>query len=84
MLDILKNMSRRIVEMKARMQDSCDQMVEVLNKRSNEILEIKEQLKALGSHKILENQNDVFQESPTILESNMLKGALVIKIVFFE
>ena len=48
-------------------------MIEVLDKQSNVILEIKEQLKVQGSHEISENQNDVVQASPIILESNMLE-----------
>ena len=69
MLNITKDMSKSI----ARMQDSWDQMTEVLDKQSNIILEIKEQSKVQGSHEILENQNDVVQASPIILESNMLE-----------
>ena len=69
MLNITKDMSKSI----ARMQDSWDQMTEVLDKQSNIILEIKEQSKVQGSHEISENQNDVVQASPIILESNMLE-----------
>ena len=69
MLNITKDMSKSI----ARMQDSWDQMIEVLDKQSNIILEIKEQSKVQGSHKISENQNDVVQASPIILENNMLE-----------
>ena len=36
-------------------------------------MEIKEQSKVQGSHEISENQNDVVQASPIILESNMLE-----------
>ena len=78
MLNITKDMSKSI----ARMQDSWDQMTEVLDKQSNTILEIKEQSKVQGSHEILENQSDVLQASPTIQESNMLEGALSTKIEF--
>ena len=73
MLDITKDMSKSI----ARVQDSWDQMIEVLDKQSNVLLEIKEQSKVQGSHEILENQSDVLQASPTIQESNMLEGALI-------
>ena len=69
MLNITKDMSKSI----ARMQDSWDQMIEVLDKQSNIILEIKEQSKVQGSHEISENQNDVVQASPIILENNMLE-----------
>ena len=69
MLNITKDMSKSI----ARMQDSWDQMTEVLDKQSNIILEIKEQSKVQGSHEISENQNDVVQASPIILECNMLE-----------
>ena len=69
MLNITKDMSKSI----ARMQDSWDQMTEVLDKQSNIILEIKKQSKVQGSHEISENQNDVVQASPIILESNMLE-----------
>ena len=77
-LDITKDMSKSI----ARMQDSWDQMIEVLDKQSNVLLEIKEQSKDQGSHEISENQSDVLQASPTIQESNMLEGALSTKIEF--
>ena len=76
MLNITKDMSKSI----ARMQDSWDQMIEVLDKQSNIILEIKEQSKVQGSHKILKNQGDVLQASPIILESNMLEDAPTISI----
>ena len=69
MLNITKDMSKSI----ARMQDSWDQMIEVLDKQSNITLEIKEQSKVQGSHEISENQNDVVQASPIILENNMLE-----------
>ena len=69
MLEILKDMYKSI----ARMQDSKDQIIEFLDKQSSVILEIKEQSKVQGSHKILENQGDVLQASPIILESNMLE-----------
>ena len=69
MLNITKDMSKSI----ARMQDSWDQMTEVLDKQSNIILEIKEQSKVQGSHEISENQNDAVQASPIILECNMLE-----------
>ena len=69
MLNITKDMSKSI----ARMQDLWDQMIEVLDKQSNIILEIKEQSKVQGSHEISENQNDVVQASPIILENNMLE-----------
>jgi len=59
------------------MQDSWDQMIEVLDKQSNVLLELKEQSKDQGSHEISENQSDVLQASPTIQESNMLEGALI-------
>ena len=64
----------------ARMQDSKDQIIEFLDKQSSVILEIKEQSKVQGSHKILENQGDVLQASPIILESNMLEDAPAISI----
>ena len=54
MLDITKNMSKSI----AMMQDSWDQMIEVLDKQSNVILEINEQSKVQGSHEISENKSD--------------------------
>ena len=41
------------------MQDSWDQMTEVLDKQSNIILEIKEQSKVQGSHEI-KDHNDIF------------------------
>ena len=75
-LDITKDMSKSI----ARVQDSWDQMIEVLDKQSNVLLEIKEQSKDQGSHEILENQSDVLQASPTIQESNTLEGALSTKL----
>ena len=62
MLEILRDMSKSI----ARMQD-----LEVLDKQSNVILEIKEQLKVQGSHEISENQ-----------KSNMLEDAPAIQIAF--
>ena len=65
------------MELEAKMQDSWDQMIEVLDKQSNVLLELKEQSKDEGSHEILENQSDVLQASPTIQESNMLEGALI-------
>ena len=68
-LNITKDMSKSI----AWMQDSWDQMTKVLDTKSNIILEIKEQSKVQGSHEISENQNDVVQASPIILESNMLE-----------
>ena len=76
MLEILKDMYKSI----ARMQDSKDQIIEFLDKQSSVILEIKEQSKVQGSHKILENQGDVLQASPIILESNMLEDAPAISI----
>nr|POE96227.1 hypothetical protein CFP56_65306 [Quercus suber] len=78
MLEIVKDMSKSI----ARMQDSWDQMIEVLDKQSNVLLEMKEQSKDQESHEILENQSDVLQASPTTQESNMLEGALSTKIEF--
>ena len=78
MLEIVKDMSKSI----ARMQDSWDQMIEVLDKQSNVLLELKEQSKDQGSHEISENQSEVLQASPTIQESNMLEGALSTKIEF--
>ena len=62
------------------MQDSWDQMIEVLDKQSK-LLELKEQSKDQGSHEILENQSEVLHTS-TIQESNMLEGALSTKIEF--
>ena len=76
MLEILKDIYKSI----ARMQDSKDQIIEFLDKQSSVILEIKEQSKVQGSHKILENQGDVLQASPIILESNMLEDAPAISI----
>ena len=67
MLEIVKDMSKSI----ARMQDSWDQTIEVLDKQSNLLLEMKEQSKDQESHEILENQSDLLQASPTIQESNM-------------
>ena len=61
MLNITKDMSKSI----ARMQDLWDQMIEVLDKQSNIILEIKEQSKVQVSHEISENQ-----------KSNILEDAL--------
>ena len=78
MLEIVKDMSKSI----ARMQDSWDQMIEVLDKQFNILLELKEQSKDQGSHEISENQCDVLQASPTIQESNTLEGALSTKIEF--
>ena len=66
----------------ARMQDLWNQMIEVFNKQSNILLELKEQSKDQESHEISENQSDVLQASPTIQESNTLEGALSIKIEF--
>ena len=71
MLDITKDMSKSIARMEAKMQDTWDQMIEVLDKQSNVILEIKEQLKVQGSHEISENQ-----------KSNMLEDAPAIQIAF--
>ena len=68
-LDITKDMSKSIARMEAKMQDTWDQMIEVLDKQSNVILEIKEQLKVQGSHEISENQ-----------KSNMLEDAPAIQI----
>ena len=82
MLDITKDMSKSIARMEAKMQDSWDQMIEVLDKQSNVLLELKEQSKDQGSHEISENQSEVLQASPTIQESNMLEGALSTKIEF--
>ena len=42
MLDIIKDMSKTIARMEAKMQDSWDQMIEVLDKQSNVLLELKE------------------------------------------
>ena len=82
MLDFTKDMSKSIARMEAKMQDSWNQMIEVLDKQSNVLLELKEQSKDQGSHEISENQSDVLQASPTIQESNMLEGALSTKIEF--
>ena len=41
MLDITKDMSKSIARMEAKMQDTWDQMIEVLDKQSNVILEIQ-------------------------------------------
>ena len=71
MLDITKDMSKSIARMEAKMQDTWDQMIEVLDKQSNVILEIKEQLKVQESHEISENQ-----------KSNMLEDAPAIQIAF--
>ena len=76
MLEILKDIYKSI----ARMQDSKDQIIEFLDKQSSVILEIKEQSKVQGSQKILENQGDVLQASPIILESNMLEDAPALSI----
>ena len=78
MSEIVKDMSKSI----ARMQDLWNQMIEVFNKQSNILLELKEQSKDQGSHEISENQSDVLQASPTIQESNTLEGALSIKNEF--
>ena len=78
MSEIVKDMSKSI----ARMQDLWNQMIEVFNKQSNILLELKEQSKDQESHEISENQSDVLQASPTIQESNTLEGALSIKIEF--
>ena len=78
MSEIVKDMSKSI----ARMQDLWNQMIEVFNKQSNILLELKEQSKDQESHEISENQTDVLQASPTIQESNTLEGALSIKIEF--
>ena len=51
MLEIVKDMSKSI----ARMQDSWDQMIEVLDKQSNILLELKEHSKDQGSHEISKN-----------------------------
>ena len=71
MLEILKDMSKSIAKMEARIQDSWDQMIEDLYKQSNVILEIKEQSKVQGSYEISKNQ-----------KSNMLEDALAIRIAF--
>ena len=57
MLEIVKDISQSI----ARMQDSWDQMIEVLDKQSIEILELKEQSIVQGSHEISEDQSDVLK-----------------------
>ena len=82
MSKILKDMSKSIARMEARLQDSWDQMIEFLDKQSNVILEIKEQSKVPESHEILENQSDVLQASPIILESNILEDAFAKQITF--
>ena len=82
MSKILKDMSKSIARMEARLQDSWDQMIEFLDKQSNVILEIKEQSKVRGSHEIFENQSDVLLASPIILESNKLEDAPAIQIAF--
>ena len=61
MLEIVKDISKSIERMEARMQDSWDQMIEVLDKQSIEILELKEQSIVQGSHEISENQSDVLE-----------------------
>ena len=61
MLEIVKDISKSIERMEARMQDSWDQMIEVLDKQSIEILELKEQSIVQGSHEISENQSDVLK-----------------------
>ena len=71
MLDITKDMSKSIARMEAKMQDTWDQMIEVLDKQSNVLLELKEQSKDQGSHEISENQ-----------KSNMLEDAPAIQIAF--
>ena len=45
MLDNTKDMSKSIAMMEAKMQDWWDQMIEVIDKQSNVLLEIKEQSK---------------------------------------
>ena len=57
MLEIVKDIFKSI----ARMQDSWDQMIEVLDKQSIVILELKEQSIVQGSHEISENQSDVLE-----------------------
>ena len=57
MLEIVKDISKSI----AMMQDSWDQMIEVLDKQSIVILELKEQSIVQGSHEISENQSDVLE-----------------------
>ena len=76
MLEILKDMSKSI----ARMQASKDQIIDFLDKQSSVISEIKDQSKVQGSHQILENQGNVLEASPIILESNMLEDAPTISI----
>ena len=71
MLDITKDMSKSIARMEAKMQDTWDQMIEILDKESNVILEIKEQSKVQGSHESSENQ-----------KSNMLEDAPTLQIAF--
>ena len=61
MLEIVNDISKNIERMEARMQDSWDQMIEVLDKQSIEILELKEQSIVQGSHEISENQSDVLK-----------------------
>ena len=61
MLEIVKDISKSIKRMEARMQDSWDQMIEVLDKQSIVILELKEQSIVQGSHEISENQSDVLK-----------------------
>ena len=66
-LDITKDMSKSIARMEAKMQDSWDQMIEVLDKQSNVILDIKEQSKVQGSHEISENQkSNTLEDAPTL------------------
>ena len=43
MLEILKDVSKSIARMEAKMQDSWYQIIEVLDQQSNVILKIKEQ-----------------------------------------
>ena len=57
MLEIVKDISKSI----AMMQDSWDQMIEVLDKQSIVILELKEQSIVQGSHEISEDQSDVLE-----------------------
>ena len=45
MLDITKDMSKSIARMEGKLQDSWNQMIEVLDKQSNVLLELKEQSK---------------------------------------
>ena len=54
------------------MQDLCDQMLEVFKKNPTN----------QECNEILENQSDVLQASPIILESNKLEDALAIQIAF--